>query len=134
MTDWLDLYANFGYTDSNITHMQDPSVIGNQAPLVTKDTFHAGFQLHQPVMDNINGILRVDYQYLGRTWWDPYNVTSRDPVSLVDLRTGLDAQRWSLIAWSKNLTDKIYNAEFSTGGFLWKAQPRTYGLDYTYRF
>jgi iron complex outermembrane receptor protein len=133
-TDWLDLYANFGYTDSNITHMQDPSVIGNQAPLVTKDTFHAGFQLHQPVMDNINGILRVDYQYLGRTWWDPYNVTSRDPVSLVDLRTGLDAQRWSLIAWSKNLTDKIYNAEFSTGGFLWKAQPRTYGLDYTYRF
>jgi len=133
-TEWLDLYANFGYTDSNITHMEDPSVIGNQAPLVTKDTFHAGFQLHQPVMDNINGILRVDYQYLGRTWWDPYNVTSRDPVSLVDLRTGLDAPRWSLMAWSRNLTNKMYNAEFSTGGFLWKAQPRTYGLDYTYRF
>ncbi|MEP6885649.1 MAG: TonB-dependent receptor [Gammaproteobacteria bacterium] len=133
-TDRLDVYANFGYTDSNITHMEDPSVIGNQAPLVTKDTFHTGFQYHQPVMDNINGILRVDYQYLGRTWWDPYNVTSRDPVSLVDLRTGFDAPRWSLIAWSKNLTNKIYNAEFSPGGFLWKAQPRTYGLDFTYRF
>ena len=133
-TDRLDIYANFGYTDSKITHMEDPSVIGNQAPLVTKDTFHAGFQYHQPVQDKINGILRIDYQYLGRTWWDPYNVTSRDPVSLVDLRTGLDAPRWSLIAWSKNLTNKLYNAEFSTGGFLWKAQPRTYGVDYTYRF
>ncbi len=133
-TDQLDVYANFGYTDSKITHMEDPSVIGNQAPLVTKDTFHAGFQYHQPVQDKINGILRVDYQYLGRTWWDPYNVTSRDPVSLIDLRTGLDAPRWSLIAWSKNLTNKRYNAEFSTGGFLWKAQPRTYGVDYTYRF
>ncbi len=133
-TDQLDVYANFGYTDSKITHMEDPSVIGNQAPLVTKDTLHAGFQYHQPVQDQVNGILRVDYQYLGRTWWDPYNVTSRDPVSLVDLRTGLDAPRWSLIAWSKNLTDKRYNAEFSTGGFLWKAQPRTYGVDYTYRF
>jgi iron complex outermembrane receptor protein len=133
-TDQLDVYANFGYTDSKITHMQDPSVTGNQAPLVTKDTFHAGFQYHQPIEDKINGILRVDYQYLGRTWWDPYNVTSRDPVSLVDLRTGLDAPRWSLIAWSKNLTNKQYNAEFSTGGFLWKAQPRTYGVDYTYRF
>ncbi len=133
-TERLDVYANFGYTDSKITHMEDPSVIGNQAPLVTKDTFHAGFQYHQPVMDNINGIFRVDYQFLGRTWWDPYNVTSRDPVSLVDLRTGLDAQKWALTAWSKNLTNKIYNAEFSTGGFLWKAQPRTYGLDFTYRF
>jgi iron complex outermembrane receptor protein len=134
VTDRLDVYANFGYTDSKITHMEDPSVIGNQAPLVTKDTFHAGFQYHQPVQDTVNGILRVDYQYLGRTWWDPYNVTSRDPVSLVDLRTGLDAPRWSLIAWSRNLTNKRYNAEFSTGGFLWKAQPRTYGIDYTYRF
>jgi iron complex outermembrane receptor protein len=133
-TDQLDVYANFGYTDSKVTHMEDPSVIGNQAPLVTKDTFHAGFQYHRPVQDKINGILRVDYQYLGRTWWDPYNVTSRDPVSLVDLRIGLDAPRWSLIAWSKNLTNKLYNAEFSTGGFLWKAQPRTYGVDYTYRF
>ncbi len=133
-TDNLDVYANFGYTDSKITHMQDPSVIGNQAPLVTKDTVNAGFQYHQPVHDKINGILRLDYQYLGRTWWDPYNVTSRDPVSLVNLRVGLDASNWSLMAWSKNLTNEIYNAEFSTGGFLWKAQPRTYGLDYTYHF
>ncbi len=89
-TEHLDLYANFGYTDSNITHMEDPSVIGNQAPLVTKDTFHAGFQYHQPVMDNINGIFRVDYQYLGRTWWDPYNVTSR-----IRCRWSICARGWT---------------------------------------
>ncbi len=133
-TDRIDVYANFGYTDSKITRMEDPSVIGNQAPLVTKDTVNAGVQYHQPVWDDVNGTLRLDYQYLGRTWWDPYNLTSRDPVSLVNLRTGLDAGRWSLIAWSKNLTNKLYNAEFSTGGFLFKAQPRTYGVDFTYRF
>jgi len=133
-TDHIDVYANFGYTDSKITHMEDPSVIGNQAPLVTKDTFNAGVQFHQPIRDDLNGLLRIDYQLLGRTWWDPYNVTSRDPVSLVNLRTGIDARRWSLIAWSKNLTNKLYNTEFSTGGFLWRAPPRTYGVDYTYHF
>ncbi|HEY0746181.1 MAG TPA: TonB-dependent receptor [Steroidobacteraceae bacterium] len=133
-TDHLDLYANFGYTDSKITHMEDPTVIGNQAPLVTRDTFNAGFQYHQPVYDQLNGVLRVDYHFIGRTWWDPYNVTSRDPVSLVDLRTGIDMPKWSLIAWSKNLTNKLYNAEFSTGGFLWRAPPRTYGVDFTYHF
>jgi iron complex outermembrane receptor protein len=32
------------------------------------------------------------------------------------------------------LTNKIYNAEFSTGGFLWRALPRRYGVDLTYKF
>ena len=36
-TDDFDLYASYGYTDSKITNMEDPTVIGNQAPLVTRD-------------------------------------------------------------------------------------------------
>ena len=79
-------------------------------------------------------IFRLDYQFLGRTWWDPQNDTSRDPVSLVNMRAGLDNKRWSVMAWSKNLTNKQYNAEFSPGGFLWKAPPRRYGVDFTYHF
>jgi iron complex outermembrane receptor protein len=133
-TDRIDLYANFGYTDGRITHMEDPTVIGNEPPLLTKNTVNAGFQYHQPVGDGLNGVLRLDYQEIGRTWWDPYNVTSRDPVSLVNLRTGLEAERWSVTAWSKNLTNKIYNAEFSAGGFLWRAPPRRYGVDFTFKF
>jgi len=133
-TDRIDLYANFGYTDGRITRMQDPTVVGNEPPLLTKNTVNAGFQYHQPVGDGLNGVLRLDYQEIGRTWWDPYNVTSRDPVSLVNLRTGLEADRWSVTAWSKNLTNKIYNAEFSAGGFLWRAPPRRYGVDFTFKF
>ena len=134
VTNNLDVFANFGYTDSHITHMEDPTVIGNQAPLVTKDTANAGIQYHQPVWNEINGVFRIDYQFLGRTWWDPQNSTSRDPVSLVDMRAGLDDKRWSVMAWSKNLANKQYNAEFSPGGFLWRAPPRRYGVDFTYHF
>jgi iron complex outermembrane receptor protein len=133
-TDWLDVYANFGYTDGKITGMEDPTVVGNKPPLLTKDTINAGFQYHHPVGDGLNGVLRFDYQGIGRTWWDPYNVTSRDPVNLLNLRAGLDADRWSVTAWSKNLTNKLYNAEFSPGGFLWRAPPRRYGLDFTFKF
>ena len=81
-TDRLDLYASFGYTDSKITHMEDPSVVGNQAPLVSRNTINAGAQYRQPFTSNLNGIVRLDFQRIGRTWWDPYNVTSRDPVNL----------------------------------------------------
>ena len=133
-SDRVDLYANYGYTDGEITHMEDPKVIGNKPPLLTKDTINAGIQYHQPLGDQLSGVLRLDYQMIGRTWWDPYNVTSRDPVNLLNLRAGLNADRWSVTAWAKNLTDKQYNAEFSAGGFLWRAPPRRYGVDLTFKF
>jgi iron complex outermembrane receptor protein len=133
-TDRLDVYVNFGYTDSEITAMADPTVIGNQAPLVSKTTFNAGIQYKQPLQGSLNGLIRLDYQNIGRTWWEPYNLTSRDPVNLLDLRAGVEGDKWSVMAWSKNLTNEKYNAEFSPGGFLWRALPRRYGVDLNYRF
>ncbi len=51
----LNLYAGFGYTDSRITGMADPTVIGNQAPLVSKDTINAGAQYQQPLGNGLTG-------------------------------------------------------------------------------
>jgi len=133
-TNWLDLFFNYGYNFGSITAMQDRSVIGNKPPLLTQDTINAGFQAHAPLGYDLNGIVRMDYQMIGRTWWDPYDVTSRDPINLIDLRAGVENEHWSVTAWSKNLTNKIYNAEFSTGGFLWRALPRRYGVEFTLKF
>ena len=134
LTDRFDLYANFGYTDSEITGMEDPTVVGNEAPLVSRTTLNFGAQYRQPVKAGLDATFRVDFQQIGRTWWEPYNTTSRDPVDLVDARLGLESDRWAVTAWSKNLTDKKYNTEFSPGGFLFKALPRRYGVDFTYKF
>jgi iron complex outermembrane receptor protein len=133
-TDYLDLYVGAGLTDSRITAMADPTVLGNQAPLVSRNTVNAGVQYHHPVGNGLTGTVRLDYQEIGRTYWDPYNVTSRDPIGLVDLRLGLQGDQWTATLWSKNLTNTIYNAEFSPGGFLWRALPRRYGADLDYRF
>jgi iron complex outermembrane receptor protein len=134
VTEHFDVYANFGYTDSEITHMQDPTVIGNQAPLVSKTTLNVGGQYRQPIHAGFDFTVRADFERIGRTWWEPYNTTSRDPVPLLNLRLGLEADRWSVTAWSKNLNNHLYNAEFSPGGFLFKALPRRYGLEFTYKF
>ncbi len=133
-SEYVDVYANFGVTDGVITHMEDPTVVGKRPPLLTKDTINSGIQYHQPLTAGLIGTLRLDYNFIGRTWWDPYNVTARDPVNLFDLRGGIDGGQWTVTAWSKNLTNKIYNEEFSPGGFLWRAQPRRYGVDFTIRF
>jgi iron complex outermembrane recepter protein len=127
VTDNFSLFGSVGYTNSKITAMEDPSVRGNEAPLVSRTTYNLGAQLRQPISANLAGTLRIDVRGMGRTWWEPYNVTSRDPLTLVDARA------WAVTAWTRNLFDKKYNAEFSPGGFLFKAQPRRYGVEFSYK-
>ena len=134
VTDNFDVFASYGITDSKITGMEDPSVIGNEAPLVSENTANLGMQYHQPIGNDMVATLRADYHRIGRTWWEPYNTTSRDPVDLVDARLGVEGGKWSVTAWSKNLTDEKYNAEFSPGGFLFRALPQRYGVEFGYKF
>ena len=135
LTDRLQLDLGYGYTDSDIRHDADPTVIGNQAPDVSKYTINVGLQYRQPILANGDDLLaRVDYQRIGDTWWDPQNDTVRNPVDLVNARLSFTAGPWMVSAWSKNLFNKLYNAEFSPGGFVFKALPRTYGLEGTYTF
>ena len=47
---------------------------------------------------------------------------------------GLEGEKWAVTAWSKNLTDEEYNAEFSPGGFLFRALPLRYGVEFSYSF
>ena len=134
VTDNLELFGSYGYTHSEITDMEDPSVIGNEAPLVSDVTYNLGAQWRQPITDGLDFTLRADYRHVGRTWWEPYNTTTRDPIDLVDLRLGVAGEKWAVTAWSQNLTDEEYNAEFSPGGFLFRALPLRYGLEFSYNF
>ena len=134
VTDNLELFGSYGYTHSEITDMEDPSVIGNEAPLVSDVTYNLGAQWRQPISDRLDFTLRADYRHVGRTWWEPYNTTTRDPIDLVDLRLGVEGEKWGVTAWSQNLTDEEYNAEFSPGGFLFRALPLRYGLEFSYNF
>ena len=87
-TDQLDLYAELRlHRQQDHRHGGSRRVIGNQAPLVSSDTINAGVQYRQPFGNGLTGTARLDYNEIGRTWWEPYNVTSRDPVS------------WSICAW-----------------------------------
>ncbi len=135
--DGLDLFASYGYTKSKIkAYAVDPTAVGNWAPYVPRDTINLGAQYHKLVTGNVSVLARVDYQRLGKQYWEVNNIAPRDPVGLVNARFGFDddAHGWSVMAWVKNLTDKIYNAEFVAGGFVQQALPRTWGVDFTKRF
>ncbi len=135
VTDTFNLTFGYGATDSEIKDAVDPITIGNQAPLVTRDTTNVGAHYHKPIgTSGLEFELRADYRRLGKTYWEPYNVTVRKPINLLDLRAGFSSKDWSVTAWERNANNVQYNAEFSPGGFVFKAKPRVWGLDYTRRF
>jgi iron complex outermembrane recepter protein len=130
----FDINAAIGVTDSEIQAFPDASVIGNNAPQISSYTINLGAQYAGPVSDNIDALLRIDYRRLGRTFWEPFNTTSRDPVDVVDARAGLTFGGVSVTAFAANLFDETYNAEFSPGGFVFRARPARYGVEVGYKF
>lgn len=131
----FDVNAALGVTDSEIKAFPDRTVIGNEAPQISRYTLNLGAQYAGPVSEHLDALLRVDYRRIGRTWWEPFNTTSRNPVDLVDARAGVTIDGGiSITAFAQNLFNEIYNAEFSPGGFVFRARPRRYGVEIGYKF
>jgi iron complex outermembrane recepter protein len=148
----FDAYLGLGYTDSEIKQSdRKESDVGNQAPLVSEYSVNLGLQWRHDlaIFNGVTGFIRADLDVTGPTWFYPDNFTKRDTIDVLNLRLGLEGESWSVTAWAKNLNDEIYNAEWSPGpkdvpggfpapgyanNFVFKAQPRVWGVDVAYRF
>ncbi len=136
-TDSLDLYAAYGFTDSEIdAYAVDPTTVGNDAPYIPENTLNLGFQFQMPVTDSLDFFLRGDYERRGKQFWDPYNSTARDPLNLINARTGFRASsgRWEIIASAQNIADKKFNSEWVAGGFSARAPGRIWNVAYRHNF
>jgi iron complex outermembrane recepter protein len=149
ITDDLQANVGFGWTDSKITQFPISislvPVVGSRAPLVSDYTFNAGLQYEHSLWEGVKGVIRFDDTLIGPTTFaipilaptalvfEPTPV-QRDPVNLANLRISIESDDWRVTAWSKNLFDKKYNTEYSTGGFLFKGQPMSWGIDFTKNF
>src|SRR5688572_25817979 len=142
----FDGYVGVGLTDSDIKESRRAaSDVGNEAPLVSRYTTNVGLQYRHSVGSALSAFVRSDVEVIGPTWFYPDNFTERDPLTLLNVRLGVDHRAWSATVWAKNLTDKDYNAEWSPGpmffpnpgytnNFVFKAMPRRWGVDLNYRF
>lgn len=134
-TDSLDLYAAYGFTDSEIdAYAVDPTAVGNDAPYIAEDTLNLGFQYETSLTDGLDFFLRGDYERRGEQFWDPNNSTARDPLNLLNARVGVrgSSGRWEIIASGENLADKRYNSEWVAGGFSARAPGRIWNVRFRY--
>jgi iron complex outermembrane receptor protein len=64
---------------------------------------------------------------------------TRDPLNLVNVRLGLQGNRWDATLWSRNVLNKKYITEVSAapefgGGFASPGHGRSFGADVAYKF
>jgi iron complex outermembrane receptor protein len=142
VTENLDLIASYGYLDAYVTKFAaDPGYVGNPRPSTSPYTALLAAQYsHQLGATAWSMVSRIDYTRQGRTTWDWANTpgASRNPFDLINARVAIRNQAWEVAVWGKNLGNDIYNAEnivllpFASAAF--RAPPRQYGADVTYKF
>ena len=140
-TDRLDLYAGLRlHRQQNHRAWPIPRSSATRRRCVSKNTVNAGVAVPATARRRPHRRrVRLDYRKSAA----PGGSRTTSPRAIRSIWSicalGLQAAKWTVTAWSKNLTNKIYNAEFSPGnvggaGFLWRALPRRYGVDLDYRF
>ncbi len=161
--EYFSVFGGIGFLDSEIKENRNrPASVGNDVPQAPEETYNLGVQLDVPLGNNLGLYARVDWQHTGDMWfhtlqgertptiWDglsgtggfitqDFSKTKRDAYDTVNLRIGLEGERWSATAWGRNITDEEYleevipAAEFG-GSFIHPATTATYGVDFSYRF
>jgi iron complex outermembrane receptor protein len=113
-TDRLQINASIGYLDSEYTEVEPGADITTDHKLIgaPKWTVAAGGQYTMPLPQWGSLILRTDYNYRSRTYFDAVNTASvvQKNYGLLDLRASFETmdQSWALTFGVTNVTDEEY--------------------------
>lgn len=143
----LNLSGGVGYADAKLTEDQSNSAVlvtattgraGDRIPNSPKWTASASADYTWALNDHLNGLVRADYAYTGkmqstfRTTDPSYN--SYGGFSTVNLRAGVENDRWGLYLFCQNVGDTVGKTAVLTQGGLtgltYGIAPRTIGLNF----
>ncbi|WCT74488.1 TonB-dependent receptor [Sphingomonas naphthae] len=80
--------------------------VGNQPPNVYSDNEQLSIQYNPEVMDGYRALFRLDGNRRGKISYDLTEQFTFQPAAFLDARVGVEADRWTLAVYGKNLTSK----------------------------
>ena len=156
VTDILDVYAGWGYVDSEIeANSVRPDTVGNKSPYTPDWTASAGARVVMPLTGDWRFAASADVSAVGETWFhvvqdqqratlfngvaSDFTPTRRDSYTVLNLRVGVENDRLSAVVFAKNATEEVYLEEVIPapefgGTFIHPADLRRVGLELTARF
>lgn len=148
-TDSLSFSGGYSYNDASYDSFPNatPSgddFSGNALTQSPDHSFSLAADFETPVTDTIDLVLHGDLSYRSEIFFAPNNdpdLTQGD-LTLVNARAGFsfNDDRWSVMAWGRNLTDEDYAVSRNNGVIIPGQQtqalgaPRTWGVELRGRF
>ena len=156
VTDILDVYAGWGYVDSEIeANSVRPDTVGNKSPYTPDWTASAGARVVMPLAGDWRFAASADVSAVGETWFhvvqdqqratlfngvaSDFTPTRRDSYTVLNVRAGVENDRFSAVVFAKNATEEVYLEEVIPapefgGTFIHPADLRRIGVELTARF
>jgi outer membrane receptor protein involved in Fe transport len=145
VTDEITLQASGTYTSSTIVDPDPGTGIAKGTPVlnIPKYTADLSAAYERPVMDKYNLTARLSSSFIGPSTDIAYVVHHLEPYTLLNFRMGLSDGRESVYLFANNLTDKHAQITVNNTSFSWVTpsltrvstnQPRTIGVDFSYKF
>lgn len=163
------VFGAFNVTDSKIKkNSSRPYTVGNKSPYTASYTINLGSQIDTPLSNSLDLVLRADYRITGPTWFHTvqnqtrptlfsgllpgsalalpafvgdgkFDVARRKAFGVLDLRAGIEGEKWKLSVFADNLLDKKYVNEVITavefgGSFISPGARRLIGVEAGYKF
>jgi len=120
----LELTAAYGYTDAEFTDFDGTGVFdGNRLPNTPLYTFNAAARYEYPLDNGLGIVSRVDYNRTGTIYFADENVGYQPTYDTVDAQIGLEADRWSVTLWGRNVLDERY----ASSVYMRSISPAIYG-------
>lgn len=138
----LQIFAGIGTTDTEIkANALDPSTVGNKTPKTTDFNGNLGFQYNAALTDDLDLLIRGDWEMRGEKFWQIDNVDVQDAIDLVGFRVGVENERFGLFFSASNILGEEYYADYNPANFAgltedigFRAQPSTWSLEATVKF
>ena len=157
LTDNFSFTAGVSVLDTEIeANAIRPFTVGNQAPNAPDLTYNLAAQLVEPIGDKYQFVGRLEYSYQGDTWYHTvqddivpatlfggppadFSRSQVDGYGIANLRIGLEAENWRVVAYARNLFDEEYIAEVITapefgGSFIHPGVVQQIGLELGFSF
>ncbi len=138
----LQVDYNFGYTDAmykNLKLSQNGSAVnldGKKQIFTPNVTSMLAMQYSFDLLakQQLKLILRGEWVYLGKQYFDLSNSISQNGYSLLNTRFGITSKKAELMFWGRNLGNKKYIAYAYDFGAIHLGDPKTYGVTLMTRF
>jgi len=141
IVDGWKVFGSFNVTDSEIKkNASRPYTVGNKSPYTADWTINLGSEITAPLSDSAKLLFRADYRITGPTWFHSvqdqerptifsallpisalaapgfvgnarYDVAQRDAFGVLNLRAGINLERYRIAVFAENLLDRRYISE-----------------------